>query len=89
MDEVVDTLRYDFRGYGHWKITITLDGVDYSTITTNSMGIDTAFDYEYDDNVDEGRYYESQREAQLDLIDEIVRKNDDKLYFENNELKYY
>jgi len=89
MDEIIDTLRYSFKGYGHWKITITLDGVDYSTITTNSMGIDAAFDYDYDDEVDDGRYYKSQREAQLSLIDDIVRANEDLIYIEDNELKYY
>ena len=76
--EVVNTLRKEFRGYGHFKISIEIYGKIYSSVTTNTMAIDAAFDDEYDLIMDENdeRYFDSQYEAKESLVNEILSNND-------------
>tara|TARA_Y100000758_G_C16050426_1_gene421390 strand:+ start:292 stop:519 length:228 start_codon:yes stop_codon:yes gene_type:complete len=74
MKTIIKTLRKQFSGHGHFKISIEKNGKELSTITTNTMAIDAAFDECYDDEDNDGRYYESRLEAQEALISEILRK---------------
>ena len=52
-----------------------MDGKEFKTTTTNTMAIDVAFDDCYDDKDNSGNYYESRREAQKALVNEILRAN--------------
>ena len=61
--------------YGHYIISIEIDGKILKTTTTN-MAIDAAFDDCYDDCDNTGRYFASQEEAQIELINEILRNNE-------------
>lgn len=72
MDELIESLSRKFNGRGHYRISINIDGEEFSTLTTDMMAIDAAFDDEYDDVDDSGRYYENQREAQEALVNEII-----------------
>ena len=75
MKNLIETLTATKTGYGHFKISIKIDGQEYTTTTTNTMAIDAAFDDCYDDEDNSGRYYESREEAKVALVDEILRKN--------------
>jgi hypothetical protein len=76
MQGLIKTLSKKFTGYGHFRISIERDGEELSTISTNGMAIDAAFDDYYDDEDNSLRYYESREEAQIALVEEILRKND-------------
>ena len=76
MKNLIKTLRNRKTGYGHFKISIEMDGKELSTTTTNTIAIDAAFDDCYDDEDNDGRYYESRLEAQEELVSEILRAND-------------
>jgi hypothetical protein len=58
-------------GYGRFEITAHIDGMDYTTTTTNMQAVDAAFDEDYDDEDNSGRRYESRQEAIDALINEI------------------
>jgi phage-related protein len=75
MEKLIETLRKEWTGYGHFSISIEMDGQEFKTTTTNTMAIDAAFDDCYDDVDNSGRYYESRREAQEALVNEILRAN--------------
>jgi len=75
MKNLIKTLRRKCRSYGHYSISIEMDGQEFKAITTNAMAIDVAFDDCYDDKDNSGNYYESRREAQEDLVNEILRAN--------------
>jgi len=49
-----------------------VNGVKYSTVTTNTMAVD-AYN---DEDLEEGGYYETMEEAQDALINEVLRDND-------------
>jgi phage-related protein len=76
MENLRKTLRAEFTGRGHFRISIEIDGEKFSTTTTNTMAIDAAFDDCYDDVDNSQRFYESREEAQNALIGEILRKNE-------------
>ena len=76
MENLIETLRKKQTGYGHFKISIEMDGKELSTTTTKSMAIDAAFDDCYDDEDNDGRFYESRLQAQETLVSEILRAND-------------
>jgi len=76
MKNLIETLRNRKTGYGHFNISIEMDGKELSTTTTNTMAIDAAFDDCYDDEDNNGRYYENRLEAQEALVSEILRAND-------------
>ncbi len=76
MKNLIKTLRNKKIGYGHFYITIEIDGKEVGTTTTNTMAIDAGFDDCYDDEDNDGRYYESMEEAQLSMISEILTAND-------------
>ncbi len=76
MENLIETLRNKKTGYGHFYITIDIDGEDVGTTTTNTMAIDAGFDDCYDDEDNDGRYYESRKEAQEALVSEILTAND-------------
>jgi len=76
MKNLIETLRNRKTGYGHFNISIEKDGKELSTTTTNTMAIDAAFDDCYDDEDNNGRYYENRLEAQEALVSEILRAND-------------
>ena len=77
MENLIETLRIKRQtSYGHFNISIEMDGKELSTTTTKSMAIDAAFDYCYDDEDNDGRFYESRLEAQEALVSEILRAND-------------
>lgn len=71
MESLVSTLRKEKVGAGHFKVSIDFMDKELSTITTNTMAIDAAFDDCYDDEDNSGRYYESREEAQESLVNEI------------------
>jgi len=71
-----ETLSSKKTGYGHFYITVEIDGETFGTTTTNTLAIDAGFDDDYDMEDNSGRYYESQEEARDALIDEIKRNND-------------
>ena len=79
MKNLNETLRNKITGYGHFSISIDMDGQEFKTTTTNTMAIDAAFDYCYDDKDNSGSYYKSREEAQADLVNEILRDNEIKL----------
>ena len=76
MKKLIETLSYGKTGYGHFRITIEMEGKEYATTTTNSMAIDAAFDDDYDMEDRSECYYECQREAQEALVNEILTAND-------------
>lgn len=76
MKNIIETLRSRKTGYGHFRISIEIEFKEFSTITTNTMAIDAAFDDCYDDEDNSGRYFESREEAQEALVSEILRAND-------------
>ena len=67
MTNLIETLRSKKSGYGHFSISIEMDGQEFKTTTTNTMAIDVAFDDCYD---------ESREEAQKVLVNEILRANE-------------
>ena len=75
MENLIKTLRSKWTGYGHYSISIEMDGEEFKATTTNTMAIDVAFDDCYDDKDNSGSYYESRREAQEALVNEILRAN--------------
>lgn len=76
MEELIKTLRKEFKSYGHFKISIIKDGKPLSVVTTNTMAIDCAFDEYYDDEDRSGCYYESRLEGQEALVNEILNSHD-------------
>jgi phage-related protein len=76
MKNLIETLDRKKTGYGHFYISIDFDGHEVGTTTTNTLAIDAAFDDCYDDVDNSGRYYENRLEAQEELVNEILRKND-------------
>jgi phage-related protein len=72
----METLRKQKTGAGHFRISIEIDDEILSAITTNTLAIDAAFDDCYDDCDNSKRYFESRLEAQTELVNEILRKND-------------
>lgn len=72
MKYIIETLRSKKTGYGHFLISIEMDGQQLKTTTTNTIAIDAAFDDCYDDADNFGRYYESREEAQEALVNEIL-----------------
>jgi len=76
MENLIETLRSKKTGYGHFRISIDVDGEELITITTNTMAIDAAFDECYDDEDNSERYYESREDAQEALVNEILRANE-------------
>jgi len=76
MENLIKTLRKRQTNYGYFRIYIEMDGKELSTSTTNTMAIDAAFDDCYDDEDNDGRFYESRLEAQEALVSEILRAKD-------------
>ena len=79
MKHLIKTLSRTKTGYGHFRVSIELDGKQYSTITTNSEAVDVAFDSNYDDNDNTGKWYESREEAETSLVNEILSANNIRL----------
>ena len=75
MKNLIETLRSEWTGYGHFSISIEMDGQEFKATTTNTMAIDAAFDDCYDDEDNAGSYYESREEAQEALVNEILWTN--------------
>ena len=75
MEEIIKTLRKRPSGHGHFYISVELDNKEISTLTTNTLAIDAAFDEYYDDEDNSERYYINRREAQESLVNEILIKN--------------
>lgn len=76
MKNLIETLRSKKIGYGHFSISIEMDGQEFTTITTNTMATDAAFDAYYDDEDNSKRFYKSREEAQKALVNEILRAKD-------------
>lgn len=64
MKDLIETLQVRYKSPGHWRISITMGDAVYYTVTTNSEAIDNL---QADDDL--------RAEAQLDLVNEIIRKN--------------
>ena len=76
MENLIETLRKTKTGYGHFSISIEIDGEEFSKTTTNTLAIDAAFDIYYDDEDNSERYFESREEAQIELVNEVLRANE-------------
>ena len=72
MENLRTTLEFGFRSHGHYNVSVIVNGITYKTVTTNMMAIDSA----YNEDIEEGAYYESMEEAQDALINEVLRDND-------------
>ena len=75
MQNLIETLHRVQSGHGHYRISIEMDGQELSTVTTNMSAIDAAFDEYYDDQDNDGLYYECRAEAQYALVNEILNSN--------------
>jgi len=75
MENLIETLKKKTVGR-HFIISIEMDGKELSTITINTIAIDTAFDDRYDDVDNEDCFYESRFEAQEALVNEILTANE-------------
>ena len=73
MQSLIETLYGVRSGYGHYKVSIDVDGQELSTVTDNMSAIDAAFDEYYDDEDNEGRFYECREEAQEALVNYILK----------------
>ena len=71
-----DTLRKKQTGYGKFEVSIEIENVTYKIHTNNTMAIDAAFDDDYNDDENLGRYYVTQEEAQASLVYDIINQND-------------
>ena len=76
MEELTKTLTYVRKGYGHFYITIEMNGKEFGVTTTNTMAIDAVFDDSYDEEDNSRRFYENQYDAQVSLVSEILTAND-------------
>lgn len=76
MKAILNTLSKRQVGYGKFEVSMEFENVTYKIITNNTMAIDAAFDNDYNDIDDLGRYYVSQEEAQASLANDIINHND-------------
>lgn len=76
MKAILNTLSKKQVGYGKFEVSMEFENVTYKIITNNTMAIDAAFDNDYNDVDDLGRYYVSQEEAQASLANDIINHND-------------
>ena len=76
MKAILNTLSKKQVGYGKFEVSMEFENVTYKIITNNTMAIDAAFDNDYNDVDDLGRYYVSQEEAQASLVNDIINHND-------------
>ena len=49
MKDLIKTLSHKKTGFGHFEISIVIDGINFDTTTNDTMAIDAAFDECYDD----------------------------------------
>lgn len=65
--------RIEKTGYGHWLVTISYRGKDYSCTTTNSMAVDaTTYD---ESEIHRGRFYTTCKKGYEALYNECFRAN--------------
>lgn len=76
MKNLIETLTGNKNGYGHFVVTVELNGKVYSTTTTNTLAVDAAFDDCYDDEDRSGCFYKSRHEAQEALVSEVLTANE-------------
>ena len=76
MKAILNTLSKRQVGYGKFEVSMEFENVTYKIITNNTMAIDAAFDNNYNDVDDLGRYYVTQEEAQASLVNDIINHND-------------
>jgi hypothetical protein len=76
MDAILNTLRKKQTGYGRFEVSIEIENVTYKISTNNTMAIDAAFDDDYNDENNLGRYYVTQEEAQASLANDIILEHD-------------
>jgi hypothetical protein len=76
MKAILDTLRKKQTGYGIFEVSIEFENVTYKISTNNTMAIDAAFDDDYNDDNNLGRYYVTQEEAQASLANDIINHYD-------------
>lgn len=79
MKNLIKTLKSEKIGQGHFNISIIIDFKVLETITTNTLAIDAAFDDSYNNKDNSGQFYENRKEAQEDLVNEILKANNYKL----------
>jgi hypothetical protein len=75
MKAILNTLRKKNVSYGRFEVSIEFEGVIYKSSTNNTLAINAAFDDDYDDENNLGRYYVTQFEAQASLINDIINEN--------------
>jgi len=76
MEDLINSLRRQKQGYGHSIVSIEKDGQTLKTLSANTVAMDVAFDPDYDDADNTGNYYTSRREAQEELVNQVLRANE-------------
>jgi hypothetical protein len=64
-----------------YNISIKIDGVVYSTITSNAGAINAAFDESYDTKDNSNSIYASNEEAKVALVNEILKANRKEVFY--------
>ena len=72
-DQKMKNINITFSGYGHFKISTTVRGKEYSTVTTNTMAIDRYKDDETP--ATRGLFYNTRNQAAQALYNEIKTAN--------------
>jgi hypothetical protein len=76
MKNLIETLKLKRNRFGKKKYaTIELNGKVIGATITNQLALDCAFDDDYDEQDNSGRIYESQEQAKLAIVNEILRQN--------------
>jgi hypothetical protein len=76
MKNLIETLKLDCNRYGEKRYaTIELSGEVMGATITNQLALDCAFDDDYDEQDNSGRIYESQEQAKLAIVNDILRQN--------------
>ena len=70
-----------FTGYGHFRISFTIRGKEYTCTTTNTLAIDRVNDD--DDNRQYGKFYETKKQALQALYNEVKQATEGNLFIVN------
>jgi len=73
MENLRKTLRKKTVGCGKHVISIMKDCQAMATVTYNNIAVEAAFDEFYNEIVDYTFFYESRKEAQIALVNEILK----------------
>ncbi len=74
INKLIDTLQITPSGFLQFNISVELDGVKYSTITTNNIAVKES-ELSFNETNNEHKYHLSQNEAKQELVNEIMKIN--------------